>query len=331
MEEETKKIAAISAFLALSMIASFYFLNSSGFSLQEALDLSNAAQAIKKITSIDFILFAVIFPLSYAIAIVCCRFVERKKMHMAALASFAFSMLVSLLIFPNLGGYFILAVFYLLSILLAIEGAYLGFSEFKKLAYIRTIGGSVKKAVMLLGLGIFVFSALAVSQNPEQYVKGFEKASLSMISGNQKTDYAGMSAELIIMNQQQTLDMVMQAPQYSAIMQKEDVDVKGFVSFMTLFREKAASPEYKEFLKGQISENNSQIMPQGETDVFSIVKQQFPIFGIVEQYFWFFEPLLVTMAFFTLGNLIIPILAIIYGLLFAGAIRLAGIEPESKD
>ena len=286
MDLKNKKIWVFAVIICLSIILHALFLNSSGFMVLDALDLSTAGQSIGEILSIEFILFLVSFPLAYAVAIVMCRFLEKEDARVAVVVGTLTGGILSLALFEIVSSYILICAFYFFSMIVITESAHNLFEETKSLIYVRVIANAAGKALLLLGMGIFLVSVLTIFDNQQMYVDNFEETVVSMISENEGLNYSDMGADLIIESQKQTLDLIIDTPMYTAIENKQDTEVQDYVSFISALRVSMNTPQYKELLKQKMEEPDT-----GTEDItknaFNLVKKQLPMLIIIEDYFWF--------------------------------------------
>ena len=330
MDLQNKKIWVFAVIICLSIILHALFLNSSGFMVLDALDLSTAGQSIGKILSIEFILFLVSFPLAYAVAIVMCRFLNKTDARLAAVTGTLAGGILSLVLFEIISSYILICAFYFFSMIVITESAHTMFKETKSLIYVRVIANAAGKALLLLGMGIFLVSVLTIFDNQQMYVDNFEEAVVSMISENEGLNYSDMGADLIIESQKQTLDLIIDTPMYTAIENKQDTEVRDYVSFISALRISMNTPQYKELLKQKMEEQDT-----GTEDItknaFNMVKKQLPMLIIIEDYFWFIGSFLAASLFFLVGNLIFRPLAVIYGTIFGKLAEAAGAEVVTEE
>lgn len=307
-----KKLVVFVILLVISIILPLFFLNASKLTIQEAIALGNMGQTIERIISINFIIFALTFPITSAILIVGCRLLEKRPVQIGAAVAFILGAIISLLLLPNIGSYLLVGFFYFIALFLMIEISYLGFAEIKKYTILRVVSDAVGKQVLLLGIGIFILSALTIFLNQQQYIQDFENGMMSLVSSEGGVDYAEISAELMVRDQQQTLDIIMGAEEFLALESKEDTDVERFIVMITTLRQRMGMPEYKDELKRQI-EGMEDIAGNGETpNTFDLVKESFPLLNVLEKFFWLMISLFAVSIFFIFGNLIVKPLSIIY-------------------
>ncbi len=330
MDLQNKKIWVFAVIICLSIILHALFLNSSGFMVLDALDLSTAGQSIGEILSIEFILFLVSFPLAYTVAIVMCRFLNKTDARVAVVVGTLTGGILSLVLFEIISSYILICAFYFFSMIVITESAHSLFKETKSLIYVRVIANAAGKALLLLGMGIFLVSVLTIFDNQQMYVDNFEEAVVSMISENEGLDYSDMGADLIIESQKQTLDLIIDTPMYTAIENKQDTEVQDYVSFVSALRVNMDTPQYKELLKQKMGEHN---VDSGDItkDAFNMVKKQLPMLIIIEDYFWFIGSFLAASLFFLVGNLIFRPLAVIYGTIFGKLAEAAGAEVVTEE
>src|SRR3989344_5113404 len=172
-------------FLGIPIIASIllwsYFLKASGFSLLEFLTIADLSQALQVLLSFNFILFVLLFPMTYAIIFSMASFIEKKELRIIATASSILGLIAAMFLFLGTG-MIIIGAFYVIGLILAIETAYIKLEELKKFVVPRMNSDAGRTALLLVGIGVFAFTALSVLPEQEKYLNETEKSLAKLVS-----------------------------------------------------------------------------------------------------------------------------------------------------
>ncbi|MEK6941697.1 MAG: hypothetical protein AABW85_02480 [archaeon] len=320
MRNEELVKSAIAGFL---LFASFFlwafFLNASGVSVQTLASFSDFGALFKSLTSIWFILFLVFFPVSYALLVAFTRLVEKRTLQGIAATAFILDGVIFLFVFPGIAQEFLLGFFYLISLVVAVEVAFVKFRETKSLALFRVPHSSVSQAMGILGIGLFVSTALFVLPIQPQMVSDFEKKLFENFKlEDVQSDVADTTSKIIVQTQTETLKQLIATPSFSAMSRKEDSDVVLFVTMMDTLYVKVQEPQYASDLKQKIAAQNANTLTQGKFEqALEQVKKKLPIFSIFENYFWLIAALASMSIFFFASTIIIKPIGTIFGALFS--------------
>ena len=312
-----------STIAGLLLFASFFlwafFLNASGVSVQSLASFSDFGALFKSLTSVWFILFLVFFPVSYALLVAFTKLIEKRQLQGIATGAFVLSAVIFIFVFPNIAQESLLGFFYLASLAAVVEVAFVKFSETKSLAVLRVPHSSISQAMAILGIGLFVSTALFVLPVQDNMVSEFEKKIFENFKlEDVQSDVADTTSKIIAQAQTETLKQLIATPPFQAMSLKDDPDVKQFVAMTNTLYSKVQAPEYAAELKQKIAEQNAGALTQGKFDeALEQAKKKLPIFSVFENYFWLIASLAVMSIFFLASTIIIKPIGTIFGALFS--------------
>ncbi|MBS3058259.1 MAG: hypothetical protein J4478_02550 [Candidatus Diapherotrites archaeon] len=320
--EEKAQTLVYSAIAFLSVLAASFFLNASGIQAVKLASLEGISSSLKQFLSLEFAGLLVSVAIAFAIANTACLRKSRNFAFKAVLPASAVALIVSLLAFGAGTEKIFLSVFFITALAMLIETASLRKQELKKFITFRASANASQKAVLIIAIGLFASTAFIVFSNQQEFTSKFEKAVIDIALKQASTgDLADSSAGLLIQTQKQSLQSVIQTPQFQKLEEKEDADVQAFVQLMLGLDSRLDSPEVKESLKAQVLENfenNKQLL------TFDLVKKQVPMLQTVEDFYWLIAAITITSLFLFLGNVIITPLAVLFSILAALALGKKG-------
>ena len=308
-------------FLGIPIIASIllwsYFLKASGFSLLEFLTIADLSQALQVLLSFNFILFVLLFPMTYAIIFSMASFIEKKELRIIATASSILGLIAAMFLFLGTG-MIIIGAFYVIGLILAIETAYIKLEELKKFVIPRMNSDAGRTALLLVGIGVFAFTALSVLPEQEKYLNETEKSLAKLVSDESLgTGLSESLADIYIQTQKQQLEELTSSSQYTDLKTVSDPKAQNLVLYMETIKQQISSPAYKEQVKTQIIQSQGKLsQEQNVEQVFERVRKSLPFYSFVEEYFWLIAAFILTSFYFLIANTIVLWLAIIYGTIF---------------
>jgi hypothetical protein len=310
--------------LIVSMLLWGFFLNASNFDLFGLLSITNLDESIEKFFSLNFVLFILFFPLSDAIILSLAKFVEKKELRFIVLIAGIIGLLLLFFLFSSNLNIFIIALFYLIGLILSIEAAFVKLQELKKWVMPRMISNASQTALVFLGIGIFLFTALTIIPNQQGYLDEAQESIVGLISDDELG--SGLSdslTDVFIQTQQQTLNQITDTQFYSDLKTVDDPKVLAYASFIDLTKENLSTSRYREQIKTLISQNQSKLS-QGENIelVFDRLKENLPFYAIFEEFYWLFAAFILVSIYFLIANLILKPLTIIYGTIFNQILKL---------
>ncbi|MDO8537966.1 MAG: hypothetical protein Q7S21_03725 [archaeon] len=310
----TKTTIGLIILLIFSILLWEYFLKASGFELLEIIKTTSLKSTISLLTSTNFIAFLLLFPLTFAIIFALTKFLEKKELRIIALIGGIIGLLLGMVLFFG-QSMIIIGVFYILGLLLSIEMAYARLEELKKWIMPRMIADSSQKAFFLLGIGIFIFTAITVLPQQEQYLNSMEKSVIDAISNDSFGSGLNDSlTQVFISTQKQTLTQITDTPYYSDLKTVQDSKAAAYVVFVETIQANIDSPEYKREVKTQIQSNQTSLSQGKNVElVFEKIKKSLPLYSLIEKYFWLISAFIIVSFYFLFANFIIKPLTIIYG------------------
>ncbi|MFH1587232.1 MAG: hypothetical protein ABID38_05220 [Candidatus Diapherotrites archaeon] len=318
------KLIAFGFLIGLSKLIWMLLFSISGFKFIDFFQISNIGATISIILSLPFILFILSFPITYALAAVLSTSAKRGEIYATIFAPLIISDILIVLISPSILNYIVLEIFYLISILALVENARVKFLELRKFVLPRTAISSVSSATIVLGLGLFIYSSVLIMPLQEDIFKDFESNLLGIFSGEgSSNELIDMSLDVYIGAQENTANAIIALPSFTAMLQKEDPDVKAFAAELVAFEKNLSSAEYRAGLKQELEANWEEGLPaKSEGLAFDLIEREFPLFGIFKDFFWLIASMFLLSFFFLIANVIIKPLSALYSVVIGGAIML---------
>lgn len=306
------------ALIAISIVLWAFFLNASGILLEEILKFENIKTTINSLTSIPFILFVVLFPLTIALATVFCETEKKKKKSFIVIPAGALiGLIVSMLVFSNLMSYWLAGIFYIISFFLLIEMSYTRLEELKKYVSMRLLSESVRRTVLITAIGLFILSALTVLENKEEYESSLEDEMIGLTMGEEtKENFAELSAEITIQNYNQILDEVTSMELFQALKTSPDPNAVLFALGVEESKQRINSPAFRrEVMEKAKNAQEGAVTEKQLDEMLDSMKEQMPLYGLMMQFLWLILSFALFSVFLLLGNTVFVVLGIIYGLI----------------
>jgi len=307
---------ALTGFVFLGLVfAECFFLSVSGASL-EVLTGFDFGAIFSAILSQQFILFALLLPLPYALAAVLSKKFEQKELSIAVVGGALLGVISSILVFSNLSGYAIAMLAYAFSFLLVIEIVYIKRAELKKWVWLRTLSVSVSKGAMITGAGLLIAVLLFTLPNNEASAEKFEDYIFDMVAENvlgneNQQDAAALGADI----QKKALGLLTENKLFRKLETKEDLDVIAFVAMVNSVKEQLENPE-------QFSNSAAQEQDVKEQLKDSInIREMVPFYGVLIDWLWLIQTLAVFGLFALYKGIVAVPLGIAYGLVLEKAIK----------
>lgn len=315
---EYKNYAIVALPVLVSFLLWLFFFNASGNIIGDFLNLKISA-LIGTLFSMNFILFAILFPLTYALVVVFCMKFSKIEVMGGSVAGLVVGAGLGAVLFPAMLAYIVIFIFYVFSILLAAEGSFARLEEIKKWKHLRVLNQGVAQGVSILAIGIFVFGIITIFPVNNEYVKNMEENMIGDAFDNvaggmgMEDKIADSTAEVYLAGQMSVLDSLIASEQYVV---SEDVMLKGAIAGT---KEQVGSDEYQAQVKQQYREANmSQLQDvKKDVDVLGMMKEQFPFIVLLEQFTWLLLSMTLASMVTFLGTVVFRPLGIIYGLILA--------------
>lgn len=323
---------------AIALIVSFFiwafFLNASGVTIPLLIEFSDLQVLASKLISLNFIAFLVFFSLSYSILVALAKIIPKRELQGTSAGAFAFSGLVFWFVFPFLQNFFVLGVFYLISLIVVVETAFIKFSELKSFVVPRTAIGAISQGLFVIGIGVFVSTLLFVLPAQERIVQDFEKNLFSSFTPKEvKEDYSKAISQVIVQSQTEVLGTIAATPVYQSLSVKEDPDVIAFVTTFNAVDSQIKSQEYRQELEKRLAKSQEENLDQtGFDDLIEQTKQRIPVFSLLEQFFWLFASFAIISLFFLASNILIKPTGAVFGtILITITEMISKIEKEPPE
>ncbi len=328
-----KQTAAAIAIIATIILWAF-LLNSTGiiindfftFKLQIILD---------KIISVNFALFLLAFPLTGAIIAAFAKSTDKLNLMLVATISGFVGLGIAMALFVPLQGFWLIALFYVISIPLRIETACITQREAKSFVSARTFLSATGKGTLVIGIGLFVLSATTILPEQDGYIEKFEETFIENVfsgftTGDTTNKLAESQAELVVQSQTQTLNAMLDNPLFQNLKTKQDPDVIAFIMAAEQVEEQVKSPEYKEQIVSQLSQGTADIAQ--DIKPLKVVKEELPFLETLEQFLWLIHGFALVSIFFLAANIVFKPTAVLYGLILERVLGFGfAAQPAKKN
>ncbi|MFH1224918.1 MAG: hypothetical protein V1676_03870 [Candidatus Diapherotrites archaeon] len=311
----TMNYAIIAGSVFITFVLWMFFLSATGGIMADFLNI-DVSPLIAKVFSMNFTLFALIFPLTYALVISFCTKFSKVEVMSGSVVGALLGAIVSALLFSGSMQYWPVLIFYLASLLLVAETTFARLEELKKWVMLRTLNQGFGQAFSILSIGIIAFGVITLLPMNEQYVKNveaklFEGVSKNVAGGDLTERLAENAAKAYLQGQKDTMRMLTGTEVYAS---STDEMLKGLISEGET---QVNSGEYGEQVTEKYKEAGRAMGAQiqgGNLDMTAMVKQQFPFIAVMEKFMWAFNSLILASAFMFVASVIFRPLGIIYGL-----------------
>ncbi len=306
------------AAIAVSVLLWAFFLNSVSLSLTQIVRISLIWETIGKIKSIEFILFILLFPLTYAFTVLFCKKNEKKLNVMLGTAiGLIIGLGLSYALFSNISELVVAGILYFLSFFLIIELTYTRLKELKKYISFRLLKSGASRSITITAVGLFIASALILIPMQEQLVEEMEEDIIDVALVQQGS--AGLSeqaADLLVQSHQVLLAQLTDMEIFESLKSSPDPNAVAYATIMENTKTELSSPEYKQKIKNELLKAQEKILSREQTRaIFDQLKEKMPIYGLLTDFLWLLESFVLASIFLLIGNIIISPLTIIYGLI----------------
>ena len=309
-----KKTIIFAAIIFIATIASAFFLNATGLGIQKFLDFEFWINFVKNIASkeamgliLNLAGLILVFPLIYTSAIAAVKKDTSLQAIAACSISSAAAAILSLLLFPNFQYYWIIAIFFIASVPIAIQAFSKNIKEYVEQKASKSINFAVQRGMLVIIIGCFVFGvAVLMPQNQTMVLQTEYKVVEYALAQTTATpggiDLSEKVADMLIQYQGQMLSQIVSTEQYQKLKTKTDPDVIAYTAGMDAIEQQLQNPVFRQQLVQQIKQNQDTAIEQAgldkETMVQAIRKQ--PMFQIIEPLFW----LLLTILLITIMGIL---------------------------
>ena len=330
MDEKTK-LGVFSGLIFITTLLTVFFVYSSGINNLNPLNSGILEEIQLLLTSIPFILFVIFVPLPFAIiSIACFTFKDKFYSYATGLSGGILTLILSIFLFDFGAGEIIIAIFFLLSILLFVEILYIRTKELKTLIVFRATSEATKKAMIIIALSIFVATAISAIENNEQNIEIFGESVMDLAFTNNTNNAEPIEniADLLMVNQQQTVSTITNSKVFEKIKEKEDLDVQSFVVSMYAIEQSVYSNETREQVISQLQENqknNQNII------TFDYLRETSPAINTIAEYYWLITAFTSATFFMFFANIIVSNIAGIYASILLQLNKVFEKKPEENE
>ncbi len=318
MEKDDYIRLGVGAFvLFITMLLWSFFLNSSGVSFRALLGLDGFSRSLDVLLNLNFFLFVIFFPMTIALVSTFTKIFDRKEMYIIIVSSFVLLGLISLLLFSNLLNFWVIGIAFFASLIIVAETSFIKFNEMKNLPFLRVSLGAISQVNFFVSIGIFISTALFVLPVQSELVTDLEEQAISsMINEDFSSGLSETASVVFVEGQRQTVNVLINSPQFTVLGTKEDPDVQSFVLLSTSLAEQINSPEYLKLIQEQTAEETQASLSQDKLQAsFDKIKKDIPLIAFFEDFFWILSGLIIASLYMLIGNFFFKPLGAIYGFL----------------
>lgn len=305
--------------VALSMLPWAFFLGATAISVNDLFTFK-IQFFLEKLLTINFALFLLLFPLTTAAIAAFAKKMEKKSAMLFTTAGALVGGAAAMLAFPGLQEFWLLGLFYLLSVPLVVQTAAMKYTELKSFVSTRTFMAAAGRSIAVMGIALFVLSAVTVLPEQDQQIKRFEETFMEnifagMSSGKSQQQITGSAVDMVIEAQKQTADSMIGTPQFQKLRSKTgtDADVAEFVLAANAMRQYLDSSEYKAKVTEEFGKSTADISQK--IDIVAVIKKQMPFMETLERYLWAIQGFALAATFMLMGGIVFKPAAAAYGLL----------------
>jgi hypothetical protein len=317
-------IAAACA-IAATILLWAYFLNATTISVNDLFTFKFQI-LLEKIISINFALFIITFPLPSALLAAFAKKMQKTSLMIAALLATAIALIIAMIAFERMQGFWLLGIFYIIAVPLQIETAFIKYGELKKFVTMRTMLSAAGRCTTLIAIGLVVLSAVTLLPQQEQYVERFEETFFENIftgftTGETQQQLSSSVADIIIESQQKTIESMITNPLFEKLRGKTDQDVIAFVTAADAVKEQIASQEYRQQVAAQVAAGGSTATKN--VNIMQVLRERLPFITTLEKFMWLIHGSALASVFLFIASIAIKPLAAAYGLIAEKALSLA--------
>ncbi len=280
------QIAAVALiFLSTLLVASIFGMT--GIGLNDLLTFKFNIVLEKLLANFGtFILFFLVLSLPIALITIFAKKMEKINIIITAMISSFLALMIAMLLFPNLQSFWIIGIFYIIAVFLAIEEAFTKYKEVKTRIAARASWSTMGKVTSLISIGLVVLILANVAPAHEKYLEKVDEFSVGIvetvmpsIGGN--SGITSVLVDTIVDTQVTTVDILLNNPAYTKLREKTDPDVMIFVTAADGTSNYLKGPEFRDTIEQQINEAGTGIMQ--EISIVEIIRTQFPVLETVEK------------------------------------------------
>lgn len=287
--------------VAMSSFFWIYFLISSKLTVY-AFRVFDLATILNSIFSLNFLLFAIFFPIT-SIIILAIIYNSIKEESLIVVGIGLFLSLIFAIIFLKIKIYFVL--FLILYILAHLILCLIAKKTSEKNMFNQTTN-YLSKLTIFLVIGLFISSALYILPEQSKKVEEFEAGLVNLFVADDLDPWISASYTI---NQQCTLSnlkFIMESKEYSALRSKTDETSSNFTDFMENIKYSAAANKTTEEIKELMPELDAPVIKVKIIDAIKSI----PFMGFIESNFAFFFALVISSLAYTSLSIVFLIFAV---------------------
>lgn len=292
--------------------------------------VSGLLELLGKAFSLRFTLFALILPLTFALISLLPFYFGRLESHAMAFASSLLALIALIALFGFSGGGILLALFFGIGIIAAIEFTRMRKDELKRFVTLRAVISSTKMALFIVSIGVLLTSAMSAYRDNDANTKkiGDDLIAVAFKPNIGQSGLTDKIADVMLQSQKQGLSVILSTPQFQKLREKTDLDVQAFVLTMDVAGAALESPEVKQKLADEFNKQAEGM--QGLASVkqlltIDVLRKQSPILDMLFRYYWVLLAFGMWTTFLMFANLLVANLAGIYAAVMRKIIELSGV------
>jgi hypothetical protein len=291
---KTHIVAGIAIFATTVLWATLFGMTGIGINDLLTFKLQFLAE---KVLTLNTLLFFLTFSMPIAIAAALAKRTEKITLVITSMFASLAALIIIMALFSQLQSLWIAAVFYIISLPLAIETASTRYEELKRRVTARASWSTAGKMVSITSIGLFVMTMAAIVPEHEAYLEKFEDFAQDMardfLSENSPEKLGeGLGSSLAGMLVQRDIaaaDSLMENPAFQKLREKQDLEVQLFVAAVEAQKTRLESPEYKEEIEQQIevqltplvSDSTGQALES--IDIVESMREMLPVIKVLEK------------------------------------------------
>jgi len=312
----------------ISVLLWMVFFNAADLSLEEVISIGSIEESFQKITTLNFILFVIFFPLSYAIVAAMAKYETKLVSVLGSIVGFLLAFLIGFLLFQNIVPLGMLALFYVISLVLVVESATVKYNEVKKYVSARVSWSCVSTGTIIVGFGVLITVALTVMPNQKFYVNDFEEGIIDIVQeafeGDSTSDLEESTVDSLIARQRSMVDQFLSTPMFLKLKTKVDPDVQAFVALMEETRDQIDSPENRQNILNELETQKKDVL--GSAQIRDLIRG-IPGYDMINNFYWLLASFFV-FSIFLLLRIPFVFLGMIYGTILG--FSLGKMMPKDK-
>ncbi len=315
--DEAIRRALIIGFLAyvFALACVFLFANT-GLDVKTLFSFS-LSEKIAKLYSANFVWFLLAVPLLGALASASAFWLPKTTALASVLLGSGLGLLLGALV-TGLWAFWGVAVFFILGLAYAVWHVFIKKDEVKHWISFRLAKTAVQNHLLLVAVGLIVFSAMTILPQQDAFGQSFEDALASRVLGasslgNLKEQLAVSMAAVSVQSQQAMINQIVLLPAYSDLaLDAQNEKGQRFVQAMTELKNTVNAPGFERLIQNQFLGQLDKA-PLSTQDLFRQVRQSLPWFSLLSEWLWLLFGLALASAWLFLSTLVFQPLGMLYG------------------